>query len=272
MWNHLLPDMLEAHATFVPDRMCPKARSRSCSGRAIKSAIADIPVPVEERRAAATSSYNKYTRQLKLSERGDDRVEERGSRGAVRDPVAKRETEGSDSDRPIDDGRPPSRSTESGGPAGEIVGYDQDGQLGAVGGEPARRQVVEAEPVLEVPDGVLALGVAPMVGFESERLVAVGDEPVEVVQREQRPRESPRSGAAPMGAKEPRVGHQASSSKAVSSRSRLVKLSGPSGEKVRSKRRVALNTTFPAQKGTCLRFPRDESPRVIGGSGYTRDP
>jgi len=57
---------------------------------------------------------------------------------------------------------------------------------GAVGREPARRQVVEGHPVLEVADRVLDLGVAAMIGLEHEGLtIAVGDEGVIVVQREQ---------------------------------------------------------------------------------------
>jgi len=39
---------LGGHATLSPGRMCPEARSRSCSGRATRSAIADIPVPLME--------------------------------------------------------------------------------------------------------------------------------------------------------------------------------------------------------------------------------
>jgi hypothetical protein len=45
--------------------------------------------------------------------------------------------------------------------------------------------VVEPQPVLEVPDGVLDLGVAAVVGLEDERLaLAVGDERVVVLRRE----------------------------------------------------------------------------------------
>ena len=48
------------------------------------------------------------------------------------------------------------------------------------------RQVVEADPVLEVADRVLDLGVAAVVGLEDEGLaVAVGDEGVVVVQGEE---------------------------------------------------------------------------------------
>src|SRR3972149_5280446 len=66
---------------------------------------------------------------------------------------------------------------EPGGPAGEVVGHDLHGQPGPVGGEASRGQVVEAGAVLEVPDGVLDLGVANGVGPEGERVaVAIGDE------------------------------------------------------------------------------------------------
>ena len=47
-------------------------------------------------------------------------------------------------------------------PAGQVVGQRLDRQPGGVGGE-APREMVEAHTVLEVPDGVLHLGVAAMV-------------------------------------------------------------------------------------------------------------
>jgi hypothetical protein len=54
--------------------------------------------------------------------------------------------------------------------------------------------VVQADPVLEVADRVLDLGVATMVGLELEGLaVAVGDERVIVVQGEQRELAAPGS-------------------------------------------------------------------------------
>ena len=62
-----------------------------------------------------------------------------------------------------------------------------------------RRQVVEAHPVFEVPDGVLDLGMAAVVGLELQGLAgAVGDEGVVVVQGEQARAGSPAS-AAPGG-------------------------------------------------------------------------
>ena len=45
-------------------------------------------------------------------------------------------------------------------PAGQVVGDHLDGQPGAVGGEAARGKMVEPDAVLEVPDGILDLGVA----------------------------------------------------------------------------------------------------------------
>ena len=41
------------------------------------------------------------------------------------------------------------------GPAGQVVGDDGQGEPGGVGGELARGEVVEADTVLEVADGVL---------------------------------------------------------------------------------------------------------------------
>ena len=73
------------------------------------------------------------------------------------------------------------------GPAGEVVRDDVEGQPGRVGSEPAGGQVVEADAVLEVTDGVLDLGVAAVVGLQRQRVpVAVGDEAVVVVVAEQR--------------------------------------------------------------------------------------
>ena len=47
--------------------------------------------------------------------------------------------------------------------------------------------MVQGHAVLQVPDGVLDLGVATMVGLELEGVpVTVGDEGVVVIQREQR--------------------------------------------------------------------------------------
>ena len=58
--------------------------------------------------------------------------------------------------------------TDAGGSAGQVVGDDLDGQPGTVGGEASRRKMVEPHAVLQVADGVLHLGVAAMVGLESQ--------------------------------------------------------------------------------------------------------
>ena len=57
----------------------------------------------------------------------------------------------------------PDRCARSSGP-----GYGQhlNGQPGAVGGEAARGEMIEADAVLEVSDGILDLGVAAMVGLQ----------------------------------------------------------------------------------------------------------
>ena len=49
---------------------------------------------------------------------------------------------------------------DAGRPAGEVVGHHLDGQPSGVGGESAGQHVVQPDAVLEVPDGVLDLGVA----------------------------------------------------------------------------------------------------------------
>ena len=65
------------------------------------------------------------------------------------------------------------------GPAGQIVGHDLHRQPGSVGGEAPRGEMVEAHAVLEVPDGVLDLGVAAVVGLQFQGVpVAVSDEGV----------------------------------------------------------------------------------------------
>ena len=49
-------------------------------------------------------------------------------------------------------------------PAGQVVGYHLDGQPGDVGGETPRGEMVETHAVLQVPNGVLGLGVAVVIG------------------------------------------------------------------------------------------------------------
>ena len=55
-------------------------------------------------------------------------------------------------------------------PACQVVGDHLHRQPGAVGGEAARGEMVEPHAVLEVSDGVLDLGVAPMVGLQFQGL------------------------------------------------------------------------------------------------------
>src|ERR1035437_127407 len=69
--------------------------------------------------------------------------------------------------------------TEAADPAGEVVGEHVEREPDGVGGELARRQMVETNAVLEVADGVLDLGVTAVVGFHLEhRARSVGDEGV----------------------------------------------------------------------------------------------
>ena len=72
-------------------------------------------------------------------------------------------------------------------PAGEVMGHhpvSSTGQAlhrqpGGVGGETARREMVQPDTVLEVSDGILDLGVAAMVGLQFQGFpVPVGDEAV----------------------------------------------------------------------------------------------
>ena len=64
-------------------------------------------------------------------------------------------------------------------PAGQVMGHHLHRQPGAVGGEAARRQMVQPDAVLEVADGILDLGVAAMVGLQFQGVaVSVGDETV----------------------------------------------------------------------------------------------
>ncbi len=59
------------------------------------------------------------------------------------------------------------------------MGQHLDGQPGAVGGEAARGEMVEAGAVLEVSDGILDLGVAAMAGLQLQGIPGpVGDEAV----------------------------------------------------------------------------------------------
>ena len=61
-------------------------------------------------------------------------------------------------------------------PASQVVGHHLDRQPGTVGWEAARREVVEPHAVLEVANGILDLGVAAMVGLQSQGFpVPVGD-------------------------------------------------------------------------------------------------
>ena len=60
-------------------------------------------------------------------------------------------------------------------PAGQVVGDHLHGQPGAVGGEAARGEMVEPHAVLEVSDGVLDLGVAPMVGLQLAVIISFSD-------------------------------------------------------------------------------------------------
>ena len=64
-------------------------------------------------------------------------------------------------------------------PAGQVWAITWNGQPGGVGGEAARRHVIQTDAVLEVSDGILDLGVAAMVGIQFQGFpVPVGDEAV----------------------------------------------------------------------------------------------
>ena len=56
--------------------------------------------------------------------------------------------------------------TDARGPARQVVGHYLHRQPGSVGGEAPRGEMVQSHAVLEVADGVLDLGVAPMVGLQ----------------------------------------------------------------------------------------------------------
>ena len=78
--------------------------------------------------------------------------------------------------------------TEPRGPACQVVRHHLDGQPGAVGGEAARREMVQPHAVFEVSDGVLDLGVAAMVSLQCQGVpVPVGDEAVIAVGGERGP-------------------------------------------------------------------------------------
>ncbi len=75
--------------------------------------------------------------------------------------------------------------TEPGCPAGQVVRHHVYRQPGGVGGEAARGEMVQPDAVLQVPDGILDLGVAAMAGFQlqgfplpagDEAVIAVGGE------------------------------------------------------------------------------------------------
>ena len=80
----------------------------------------------------------------------------------------------------------PLPQTDAHGPAGQVMGHHLDGQPCAVGGEAARGEMVEADAVLEVSDGILDLGVAAMVGLQFQGIAGpVGDEAVITVAGEE---------------------------------------------------------------------------------------
>src|SRR6266542_3172896 len=64
-------------------------------------------------------------------------------------------------------GDKPLAQPDPGDPAGQVVRDDVEGEPGGVGGELPAGQVVEADAVLEVADGVLHLGVAAGIGVHA---------------------------------------------------------------------------------------------------------
>ena len=73
------------------------------------------------------------------------------------------------------------------GPAGQIVGHNLYRQPGSIGREAPRGEVIEPNAVLQVPDGVLYLGVAAVVGLQFQGVsLPVGDEGMIAVVGEQR--------------------------------------------------------------------------------------
>ena len=80
----------------------------------------------------------------------------------------------------------PLAQSDASGPAGQVVGHDLDGQPSGVGGKASRGEMVETHAVLQVPDGVLDLGVAAMVGLQFQGVsLPVGDKGVIAVVGEQ---------------------------------------------------------------------------------------
>ena len=64
-------------------------------------------------------------------------------------------------------------------PARQVMSNGLDRQPSAVGGETARREMVETDAVFEVANGIPGLGVAPMVRLEFQGVaIPVGDESV----------------------------------------------------------------------------------------------
>ena len=62
-------------------------------------------------------------------------------------------------------------------PARQVVGHHLHRQPSTVGGEASRGEMIEPHAVLQVADGILDLGVAPMVGLQVQGVaLAVGDE------------------------------------------------------------------------------------------------
>ena len=72
-------------------------------------------------------------------------------------------------------------------PASQVMRHHLDGQLGGVGWEASRGEMVETDAVLEVANGILDLSVAAMVGLEIQGVaVSIGDEGVIAVVGKQR--------------------------------------------------------------------------------------
>ena len=59
-------------------------------------------------------------------------------------------------------------------PASQVVGHHLHRQPGAVGGEAARREMIQPHAVFEVSDGILDLGVAAMVGLQFQGFLRPG--------------------------------------------------------------------------------------------------